>query len=130
MARKVLIIDDDREFLGELKELLVLSGYEVNAIEDSTKAFMAAARSKPDVILLDLKMKKMSGFDVLDKLRNSPSTGSIPVIIISGFFSEERDFPLLRFFNVKNYLQKPLPPLHIIRKIEAAANMRGQSVAP
>lgn len=124
MMKKVMIIDDDREFLGELSTLLMLSGYEVIALEEPALSRTATLAANPDVILLDLKMETLSGFDVLDQLRSSPATRAIPVIVTSGFFSEERDFPLLNFFSVKNYLRKPFSPLSLITQIEAAAKNR------
>lgn len=125
MARHVMIIDDDREFLGELKELLVLSGYEVTAIADSVDAAGHAAGTRPDVILLDLKMDGMSGFDVLETLQSSAETRHIPVIVISSFISEELDVQLLRYFNVVNYLQKPFTPITVITQIETVTRDKG-----
>ena len=62
---KVMIVDDDSEFLQELKEMLDLSGYEVNAIKDPLQVQEEASRIKPDVIVLDLKMDGMNGFEVV-----------------------------------------------------------------
>lgn len=125
MVRHVMIIDDDLEFLGELKELLVLSGYEVTTAMDAVIAAAIAVQARPDVILLDLKMDVMSGFDVLETLKSRAETRDIPVIVISGFISEERDGPLLRYFSVVHYLQKPFTPLTVVTQIEAATRGKG-----
>lgn len=126
MVRHVMVIDDDREFIGELKELLVLSGYAVTVVENAVTSAEMAARVRPDVILLDIKMETMSGFDVLALLRSHKETEGIPVVVISGFFAENRDSPLLSYFNVTNYLQKPFTPLTVITEIEAAARGKGR----
>jgi CheY-like chemotaxis protein len=121
-----MIIDDDPEFRGELKELLVLSDYQVSVALDVRRAAGTAARLKPDVIVLDIKMEEMSGFDVLDKLKSRPQTRDIPVVVVSAFLTEERDSSLLSYFNVTNYLQKPFRPLSVITEIEAAARGKGR----
>ena len=117
--KKILLVDDDKEFLAELQETLVLSGYEVKAVNEASEAFGAAAKIKPDLILLDLKMKGMTGFEVANKLKNFDNTMRIPIIAMSGFFTAEEDDTLLSFFEIHNYLRKPFNPLDIITKIEA-----------
>jgi len=118
MKKKILIVDDDKEFLEELNETLLLSGYDVSAVSESTRAFGVATEIKPDVILLDLKMKGMTGFEVANKLKSFPQTMEIPIIAMSGFFTENEDSTLLSFFNIQNYLIKPFNPLNAIDQIE------------
>ena len=125
-GKKVMVIDDDREFLQELKATLVQSGYKVKLISEAEKAIAAAAEIKPDVILLDLKMQGMTGFEVANKLRGLPETKDIPIIAISGFFKENRDDPLFGFFNIEHYLQKPIYPLNVIDKIEKVCEEAGK----
>jgi DNA-binding response OmpR family regulator len=115
-----MVVDDDREFLQELTETLQLSGYEVNPIVDACEAFPMAARMKPDLIVLDLKMKGMTGFEVANKLKNFTTTSAIPIIAMSGYFTASEDDTLLSFFEINNYLRKPFNPLDIITKIETA----------
>lgn len=125
-VKKVLVVDDDREFLDELKTTLKQSGYRVKVVQEARKAVAAAVDSKPDVILLDLKMQGMTGFEVANKLRVMPSTKNIPIIAMSGFFTENRDDALLGFFNIDHYLQKPIYPLNVIDKIERVCQEAGK----
>lgn len=113
-----MVVDDDKEFLKELEETLALSGYAVETVNEATEAFTVAREIKPDVILLDLKMKGMTGFEVANKLRSFGSTTNIPIIAMSGFFTSQEDDTLLSFFEINNYLRKPFNPLDIIIKIE------------
>jgi DNA-binding response OmpR family regulator len=117
--KKIMVVDDDKEFLDELQETLVLSGYEVKAVNEAAEAFPTATKIKPDLILLDLKMKGMTGFEVANKLKNFDNTMGIPIIAMSGFFTAEEDDTLLSFFEIHEYLRKPFNPLDIITKIEA-----------
>ena len=118
-AKRILVVDDDAEFLQELEETLRLSGYEVHAVNQSVKAVAAAVQLQPDIILLDLKMDGMSGFEVAKGLRNSPKTARIPIIAISAYFSETQDCTVMDFFQIRRFLQKPFNPLDVIANIES-----------
>jgi DNA-binding response OmpR family regulator len=117
--KRIMVVDDDKEFLDEIRETLVLSGYEVKAVNEASEAFSTATKVKPDLILLDLKMSGMTGFEVVNKLKNFNPTMQIPIIAMSGFFTAEEDDTLLSFFQIHNYLHKPFNPLDVITKIEA-----------
>lgn len=115
--KKVMIIDDDREFLEELGELLGRSGYDFVPVEDSRSVLKTAAQSKPDVILLDLKMPYKSGFQLVDELRHFTDLQCVPVIAMTGFFKEGYE-PLLHICGIKRCLRKPFNPLDVIAQIE------------
>jgi CheY-like chemotaxis protein len=117
--RKILIVDDDIEFAQELQELLLLSGYEAKAVNRASETIQAVAQEKPDVILLDLKMDGMSGFEVAKGLRSNQETRAIPIIAMSGYYDNERDAALFNFFDLRYYLQKPFKPLNVIIQIES-----------
>jgi CheY-like chemotaxis protein len=116
--KRILVIDDDLEFLQELKETLHLSGYEVDAVNKSVNAVSFAVDRKPDLILLDLRMDGLTGFEVAKELRGKPQTARIPIIAMSGYFNESQDCTLLDFFQLRDCLQKPFNPLDVISHIE------------
>jgi DNA-binding response OmpR family regulator len=117
---RVLIVDDDKEFLQELRETLGLSGYEVIEAEDARTVQDTASRANPDVIVLDLRMDDMNGFEVAEELKRFTSTVGIPVIAMTGFFREEEHIPLLNICGIKKCIKKPFNPLDVISAIEAA----------
>ncbi|MDD2752390.1 MAG: response regulator [Candidatus Omnitrophica bacterium] len=117
--KKVLIVDDDKEFLEELKETLALSGYEMFAVNDSGLALNMATQVRPDVILIDLKMPKKTGFQLADELRHLSGLDHIPIIAMTGFFKDSYG-PLLNICGIKKCLKKPFNPLDIIMEIENA----------
>ncbi len=81
--KKILIIDDDKIFSKILRDWLTAGGdkYEVIAVFDGEEGFNVASREKPDLILCDLVMPKVSGIDFLKKLRAEKWGKNIPVII-------------------------------------------------
>jgi DNA-binding response OmpR family regulator len=117
---RVLIVDDDKEFREELRETLDLSGYEVIEVADSRKVQDTASHMSPDVIVLDLKMNEMNGFEVAEELKRFTSTVGIPVIAMTGFFREDEHAPLMSICGISKCIKKPFNPLDVIAAIEAA----------
>jgi two-component system, OmpR family, alkaline phosphatase synthesis response regulator PhoP len=117
-AKKILIVDDDREFLQELQEVLVNTGYDVTAVSDGIAAAKAARVAKPDVILPDLRMKGMSGFEVADRMKGFSDTAGIPIIAMTGFYTLKEHAWLINFSGIKRCLTKPFNPLDVIAEIE------------
>jgi len=116
--KRVLVIDDDNEFLQELRQMLAGSGYDVTTVSDSVAAVTAARTIKPDVILLDLRMRSMSGFEIADRLKGFNETSSIPVIAMTGFYTLKEHSWLMNFCGIRRCLRKPFNPLDVIAEIE------------
>lgn len=116
--RKIMIVDDDKEFLAELKETLHLCGYEPVPVNDSTAAVNTAVSQKPDIIMLDLKMNGLDGFQVTEKLKELPETDRIPIIAMTGYFTKSEHVTLIGMSGIETCLIKPFNPLDAISKIE------------
>jgi len=137
MGTKVFIVDDDREFLGELEDTLAHAGYEVAGSaggEDTVAAILAA---KPEVILLDLKMAKRSGFQIASTLRQFPQLQCVPLIAMTGFYSNPLHLQIMRACGIQHRILKPFNPLDVISTIESAlgenrdkASSASQSAGP
>ena len=85
MARgKVLIIDDDKLSRASVGDLMRAKGFMVVVAEDGTKGLAAAGKEKPNVIILDVMMPSMDGFEVCQALKKDAGTAGIPVIILTG----------------------------------------------
>jgi DNA-binding response OmpR family regulator len=117
-VKKVVVIDDDKEFLSEIGELLVSAGYEVTALSDGNDAIREIKEVKPDVVLLDLKMKGRNGFQIANEMSFTPETLNIPVIAMTGYFKKDEHRFLMRTCGIKDVILKPANPLDIIRRIE------------
>lgn len=118
--KNIMVVDDDREFLEELKELLEKTGYRVIDVSDSAAALKIAREKRPDVILLDLRMRQTSGFEVADGLKRFAETCGIPVIAMTGFYTMKEHSWLMNFCGIKKCLRKPFNPLDVIAEIELA----------
>ena len=115
---KIVIIDDDLELLQELQEILASNNYDVEIVPNSALAFAVVCEFKPDLILLDMKMKPKSGFQLAEEFSNSSKTKSIPIVAVTGFFTEKEHLLMMKMFGMKHAVLKPFNPTVLIAKIE------------
>jgi DNA-binding response OmpR family regulator len=119
MAKKIMVVDDDKTFLEELGEILQASGYEVEGVSDPLTVLRKVNDSKPDLILMDLKMPGKSGFQLADELRHKSSLSGIPIIAISGFFTETEHALLMNLCGIRQCVKKPFNPTELIKQIHS-----------
>jgi DNA-binding response OmpR family regulator len=115
---KILIVDDDKEFLEEAKEMLTLSGYEVATASDGDSTLEQVLTFKPSIIFLDLKMTPKSGFQIADELINTLGMKDLRIIAMTGFFTAKEHVLFMKMCGVKKCILKPIHPLDLISSIE------------
>lgn len=103
--KRILLVEDDEALAAVYKSRLELEGFEVKEVNNGEKALATAIEFKPDLILLDVMMPKISGFDVLDILRNTPETANIRVIMLTAL-SQPKDKEKAESLGVDDYLVK------------------------
>lgn len=105
VKKKILLVEDDTALAAVYKSRLELEGFEVHEVNNGEEALSAAIEFKPHLILLDAMMPKISGFDVLDILRNTPETTNIRVIMLTAL-SQPKDKERAEALGVDDYLVK------------------------
>ena len=103
--KRILLVEDDTALAAVYKSRLELEGFEVREVNNGEEALSAAIDFKPHLILLDAMMPKISGFDVLDILRNTPETTNIRVIMLTAL-SQPKDKERAETLGVDDYLVK------------------------
>lgn len=103
--KKILLVEDDEALSGVYKARLELEGFDIKEVSNGELALSAARDYKPDLILLDAMMPKISGFDVLDILRNTPETSAIRIIMLTAL-SQPKDKERAESLGVNDYLVK------------------------
>lgn len=103
--KKILLVEDDLALTGVYKSRLEMEGFDVKEVGNGEDALSAAVEYKPDLILLDAMMPKISGFDVLDILRNTPATANIRIIMLTAL-SQPKDKERAEKLGVDDYLVK------------------------
>jgi DNA-binding response OmpR family regulator len=119
---KVLIIDDEILIREVVKAALEHSDFEAVAADSVRAAEAQIKTGKPDLVLLDIYMPEINGLDLLRKLKASPETSQIPVIILSGS-QELFDVLTVQFEGVYDYLTKPVDNRVLINKIKKMLKM-------
>ena len=115
---RIMIIDDDKEFIAELQELVSLSGYDVDVLSDGSAAMERIKAYRPQVLIMDLRMSPKSGFDIIDEIKQDHLLADLKIIAMTGYISEKKRFELMRNVSVKSLLFKPIQPLNVISRIE------------
>ena len=83
MAKKILLVEDEEIIMGILEKKLTQTGYQVSVARDGEEGLKAMKEVKPDLILLDIVMPKMGGFEVMETMVKDQELKKIPVIVIS-----------------------------------------------
>ncbi|MDD5136433.1 MAG: response regulator [Candidatus Omnitrophica bacterium] len=120
--KKILIVDDEEGFRFFVKTNLEIRGdYEVASAPDGIEGLRLAGEYRPDLILLDILMPKMDGFKVLEELKGSEKTKSIPVIMLTARSSDDARLKALNLGS-DGYVVKPFEMAELEEKIEQALN--------
>lgn len=118
MALKILVVEDDK-FLRELiTQKLIREGYDVKGAVDGEDGVIKIKEEKPDIILLDLILPGIDGFEVLAKVKDDPELKNIPVLILSNLGQRDDVERGLKLGAVDFLIKAHFTPGEIIEKIE------------
>jgi CheY-like chemotaxis protein len=115
---RVLVIDDDPDLGRVVRRVLELEGYDVVLSDDGLRGLAAAQRQRPDVIVLDLMMPVMDGYQVLEQLQNDPRTRDIPVVVLSAVALDETR-ERVEAAGASAFLTKPFEPDQLSRALSS-----------
>ncbi|MBN1634158.1 MAG: response regulator [Ignavibacteria bacterium] len=119
MTNKILVVDDEKDIVDIIKYNLEQEGeFEVLTALDGKEALNIAEEEKPDLILLDIMMPGMNGFDVCKQLKTYAPTSRIPVIFLTAKENEIDEIIGLEI-GADDYIQKPISPRKIIARIKS-----------
>lgn len=103
--KKILMVEDDDALANVYMTRLQAEGFDLKRVPNGEDALAAALEYRPDLILLDVMMPKVSGFDVLDILRNTPETANMKIVMLTAL-SQETDKQRAQQLGVDDYLVK------------------------
>lgn len=126
LKTRILVVDDDTMLLEMYKERLMMQGFDVHTASNGEEALSRAVEVLPHVILLDVMMPKINGFDVMNILKSTPETKDIPVIILTALSQENHKQKGLTDGADGFLVKSETMPKDVVAKIEAvvAANKK------
>ena len=127
MPHKLLLADDSITIQKVVELILAEEDFEIRAAGNGEEALAAIPSFRPDVILADIEMPKMNGYQLCEKIKRDPATSSIPVILLTGAF-EPVDEELTKQVGADDVLTKPFESQELISKINAALTVSGMAV--
>ncbi|MBT3182003.1 MAG: response regulator transcription factor [Deltaproteobacteria bacterium] len=117
MPKKILIVEDEVMLLETMKTRLEFSGYEVVIAENGKDGAFKAISEKPDIILADLMMPELSGFDMIKIIRSNSDLKEVPIIAVSALGRDE-DMKKAKEVGANEYVVKPYNSADLLKKIE------------
>jgi two-component system alkaline phosphatase synthesis response regulator PhoP len=114
MTYKILIVDDERVNTALVKFSLAQEQYQVVTAQDGEEGLSMAQKEKPDLIILDIQMPKMNGYEFMEELRKNSLLAKIPVLMMT---ANETLEDLFKLEGVKGYFVKPVKMPELISKI-------------
>ena len=115
-GKKILVVDDERYMVRLVEYNLKKSGYEVVTASDGVEAMEKISEGRPDLILLDIKMPRMDGYEVCKMLKQKKETRDIPVIIVSIISDREQAMAM----GARSYIMKPFSPSVLLEEVKLA----------
>ncbi|MFC1852198.1 response regulator [candidate division CSSED10-310 bacterium] len=121
--RDILVVDDAPANLYMLSQILTREGYSVRAVTNGTEALSAVLQLQPDLILLDVSMPDISGYQVCKQLKADEATHNIPIIFISALDAKEDKIEAFKVGGV-DYITKPFQIEEVLARVETQLNRR------
>jgi CheY-like chemotaxis protein len=123
----VLLADDEVDVSLVARTRLEVNGFEVETAEDGEEALVRFRARRPDLLLLDLRMPKMDGYQVCQVLKSDPCTSSVPIIIFSASSSQSRDLERKCMeLGADDYIRKPYSAEELIAKVRLHLAQKGK----
>jgi CheY-like chemotaxis protein len=113
---KILVAEDERDIRELIGHALRFAGYEVVLVASSSQAMEMVGSERPDLIILDVRMPKKTGYDVCNELKKNPDTSAIPIVFLSAK-GQEGEIQQGLACGAEAYLVKPIAPGELARQV-------------
>jgi len=115
-GKRILVVDDQEDLRGVLRDLLTGSGYAVLEAPDGQSGIETAKLDRPDLILMDIQMPVLDGYEATRRIKSDPSVQATPIIAVSSF-AMKGDEEKARAAGCDHYITKPYSPMQLLRVI-------------
>lgn len=122
---KILVAEDERDIRDLIGFTLRFAGHEVTAVANGAEAVEAALQSPPDLILMDVRMPRMTGYEACEKIKSEPSISHIPVVFLSAK-GQESEIRTGLEVGASEYLLKPFAPDELTLRVRTLLEQAGK----
>ena len=116
MRKRILAVEDQEDNRQIMRDLLTANDYEMTEAENGEEALAAVARDRPDLILMDIQLPVMDGYEATRRIKADPSLSSIPVIAVTSY-ALSGDEEKARAAGCDDFVPKPFSPRQLLAKI-------------
>ena len=116
MSKKILVVEDTEDNRQILRDLLSMAGYDMVEAHDGAEGVARAAEHKPDLILMDIQMPVMDGYEATRRIKADPALNAIPIIVVTSY-ALSGDEAKARAAGCDAYVTKPYSPRQLLAKI-------------
>jgi two-component system, cell cycle response regulator DivK len=117
MTKRILVVEDQLDNRQILRDLLGSVGYEMSEAENGQAAVDMVAREPPDLILMDIQLPVMDGYEATRRIKSDPKTQSIPIIVVTSY-ALSGDETKAREAGCDAYITKPYSPRQLLAKVK------------
>jgi two-component system cell cycle response regulator DivK len=121
MTKRILVVEDQVDNRQILRDLLAHAGYEVVEVDNGAEALSAAAEHRPDVILMDIQLPLLDGYEATRQIKADPTLKHIPIIVVTSY-ALGGDETKARSAGCDAYVAKPFSPRALLQKIREFAS--------
>jgi two-component system cell cycle response regulator DivK len=116
MSKRILVVEDQEDNRQIIRDMLAATDYEITEAEDGEEALAAVAKERPDLILMDIQLPVMDGYEATRRIKADPSLRSIPIIAVTSY-ALSGDNEKANAAGCDDYVTKPYSPRELLAKI-------------
>jgi two-component system, cell cycle response regulator DivK len=117
MSKRILVVEDQEDNRQILRDLLTSAGYEMSEAGDGQEALVQVGKTRPDLILMDIQLPIMDGYEATRRIKSDPKTKAIPIVVVTSY-ALSGDEAKAREAGCDAYVTKPYSPRALLAKIK------------
>ena len=117
MSKRILVVEDEEDSRKILRDLLSTAAYEMTEAENGEQALAAVARQRPDLILMDIQMPVLHGYEATRRIKADPAFRDIPIIVVTSYALSGGDEAKARAAGCDDFVPKPFSPRQPLARI-------------
>jgi len=117
VSKRILVVDDEADSRRILRDLLASTDYEMTEAVNGEQALAAVAKQRPDLILMDIQMPVLDGYEATRRIKADPALKDVPIIVVTSYALSGSDDAKARAAGCDDFVPKPFSPRQLLAKI-------------